>query len=156
MPVPMLKVLLVEDSPADALLLQAALDADQLSVFELTLAERLAQAQNLLSSRSFDLVLLDLGLPDSQGLETFLTCQQHAPHLPIVVFSGNMDEVAAVEAVRAGAQDYLLKSPAAFEMSPRTIRYAIERHKLRQSLWESEANLAEAQKTANGTADEDR
>lgn len=133
------KILVLEDSPTDAFFLQHALEKDPFNLFSVTLAERLVRGLHLLKQQTFDVLLLDLGLPDSQGLATFNTIHQAAPALPIVIFSGNMDEQNAIEAVRAGAQDYLVKDANGFELAGRAIRYAIERHKLAQSLRQSEA-----------------
>jgi PAS domain S-box-containing protein len=133
-----INVLVVEDNPTDVLLLQNALEAGWLDNFTVTKAEQLSNALGLLAQEHFDIALLDLGLPDSQGFETFMAFQRQAPDLPVVVFSGNEDEQEAIRAVRAGAQDYVIKSPAAFDAMVRVIRYAIERHKLSKSLKESE------------------
>jgi PAS domain S-box-containing protein len=134
MPPPAIQVLLIEDSLADALFLRTALEKDHLNTFALTETERLNDGLAWLTRQAFDIVLLDLGLPDSHGLATFERLHQQAPDMPVVVFSGNIDERDAVEAVRAGAQDYLVKGPASFDLAARTIRYAIERQKLALSL----------------------
>ena len=134
MPSSVIQVLLVEDSPSDFLLLRNALETDPLEPFVLTRAEKLGEAFGLLESATFDIVLLDLDLPDSHGLETFERLQRHSPGLPVVVCSGNPDVGNAIQAVRNGAQDYLVKSLGGFEMAARTTRYAVERHKLLKSL----------------------
>ena len=119
---PSLKILLLEDNPTDVLLLQSALEADLLSEFVLSHVERLADGLKRLRTEEFDVILTDLGLPDSSGLETFESLHQQFPRLPILVFSGNTDVSEVVRAVRAGAQDYLVKSPGGFDMAPRSIR----------------------------------
>ena len=133
-----LKILLIEDSTTDVLLLQSMLEADQISTFRLTHVERLEDGLKRLQQEEFDLILSDLGLPDSTGLATFERLHESCQHLPIVVFSGNLDEIDAIQAVRAGAQDYLVKSPDGFEIAARSIRYAIERHHQQQVLQKSE------------------
>jgi PAS domain S-box-containing protein len=133
-----LKVLLIEDNPGDVLLLRSALEADRLSAFTLTHVERLDEGLKQLQQAEFDIVMADLGLPDSSGLQTFERIHQANLALPVVVFSGNEDEQQAIDAVRAGAQDYLVKSLSGFEIAARTIRYAVERHKLQLTLLESE------------------
>lgn len=134
-----IEVLLVEDSPTDALLLRAALEADLLSSFIITGAERLREGlAELQRTPGFDVALLDLGLPDSQGLETFTQIHRLAPDLPVIVFSGNADEADAVAAVRGGAQDYLVKGPTAWETAGRAIRYAVERQRTQAQLRASE------------------
>ena len=134
----LLKVLLIEDNPSDVLLLRSILEEDQLSNFELTQADRLSDGIKLLDGGSFDIILADLGLPDSSGLETFERLHKHAPEIPVIVFSGNDNEEQAIHAVREGAQDYLVKSLSGFEIAARSIRYGIERSKLQGTLRDSE------------------
>ncbi|MBV5330842.1 response regulator, partial [bacterium] len=78
-----IKVLLIEDNPADALLLEEALSNDPLADFQLTVAEELRQGLEKLADGNFDILLLDLGLPDSQGLETFETAHTQFPEMPV-------------------------------------------------------------------------
>jgi PAS domain S-box-containing protein len=139
-----LSVLLIEDNPSDVLLLETALEADPIHRFELTHVERLSDGLKKLDDAAFDIVLADLGLPDSSGLNTFEQLHEQVPDLPIVVFSGNDDEAQAAKAVRAGAQDYLVKSLNGFDMAARMIRYALERHHQQQALRESEKRFAKA------------
>lgn len=123
-----IRALLIEDNPADELFAREALAHDALATFEVASAERLADGLDLLAQRPFDVLLLDLGLPDSFGLATFEHAQHYAPDLPVVVLSGMLDEQVAIEAVQAGAQDYLVKGPAGWHALARASRYAIERH----------------------------
>jgi PAS domain S-box-containing protein len=132
-----IKVLLIEDNLSDALLLTKHLDRDFLSNFELIRAEMLTVALGFLRQGCFDAILLDLGLPDSVGLETFTSVQQAAPALPIIILSGQSDEALALEAVQAGAQDYLVKGPAGWGIAARSVRYAIERKQTEEKLRES-------------------
>ena len=134
-----IKVLSFEDSPQDLLLLEHALEQDAFNHFKLTHVERLQDGLKVLKRRKFDAILLDLDLPDSHGLATFEQVLQQSNETPIVICSGNIDESDAVTAVRNGAQDYLVKGMAGFAFAPRTIRYAIERRKLAQTVQESEA-----------------
>ncbi len=106
---PTIQILMVEDSKTDALLLEEILGRDGLNSFEFTPSERLKSGLEMLHKQKFDLVLLDLGLPDSQGLETFEKLHSEFPDMPVVVLSGLVDERLALEAVQAGAQDYLVK-----------------------------------------------
>ena len=133
-----LKVLLIEDNPSDVLLLLSALEADLISTFSLTHVERLEDGLKQIKDESFDVILTDLGLPDSAGLDTFKRLHKQVPNLPIIVLSGNDNEEQAIQAVREGAQDYHVKSPSGFEMVARSIRYAIERNKLQRSVKDSE------------------
>jgi DNA-binding response OmpR family regulator len=125
-----IRVLLVEDDPEDARLFQAMLAHETRDEFQLWRVGRLAEAMGNLQSESHDLVLSDLGLPDSQGLPTFLSLKAQAPKLPIVVLSGLDDEEFAVKAVQEGAQDYLVKSQVNGPLLARALRYAVERKRI--------------------------
>lgn len=122
-----LRVLLVEDNPAEARLLQEALWEASKGNLEVAHVERLEEALTRLGDPGLDAVLLDLSLPDSQGLQTLAQAQAAAPHLAIVVLTGNDDEEVAVEAVRMGAQDYLFKGDTHGQLLIRAIYYARER-----------------------------
>ncbi len=134
-----IKVLQVEDNPSDVIFLREALATDTLTAFSVTSVERLSKALTLFPKGQFDIILLDLGLPDSQGLETFTRLHQALPETPIVIFSGLADEAFALQAVQAGAQDYLVKGPVGFSAAARAIRYALERQQAQESLRISEA-----------------
>jgi two-component system cell cycle sensor histidine kinase/response regulator CckA len=131
-----LGILLVEDSPTDVLLAQEALD--DRSQFEVTVADRLGSALGMMWERSFDIVLLDLGLPDSQGLDTLVRLRQKHPVIPVIVMTARDDEKMALQAVQHGSQDYLVKSQLQEGMLARAIRYAIERDTAKQTLQERE------------------
>ena len=131
---PLIAVLVVEDSSGDARLVQEMLSEATAAAFELTHAERLDEAIRLVARSSFDVILLDLGLPDSHGRGTFLKLQAHATDVPVVVLSGLDDEIIAVTAIRAGAQDYLIKGQIDSQLLSRALRYAIERHRLQAEL----------------------
>lgn len=124
---PPIRILLVEDNPADALLLQETLKRDSRTRFTSTQAESLAQALAHLSAAPFDIVLLDLGLPDSQGPESLTRLLQAQPDVPVVVLTGLDDEDTGTRAVHLGAQDYLVKGNFPPFLLGRSIRYAIER-----------------------------
>lgn len=129
-----LHVLLVEDDVQDARLLEAQLVADNArSRVTVEHATSLAEAHEALRSPEgapFDAVLLDLGLPDSTGLETYTSLAGLAPDLPMVVLSGDTDRDIAVDAVRHGAQDFLVKGLVSGEVVSRVLRYAVERGRL--------------------------
>jgi DNA-binding response OmpR family regulator len=125
-----IRVLLVEDDPEDARLFQAMLAHEAKEEFQLSRVGRLMDAVANLKSQGYDLVLSDLGLPDSQGLPTFWSLKAQAPTMPIVVLSGLDDEVFAVKAVQQGAQDYLVKSQVNGLLLARSLRYAIERKRI--------------------------
>ena len=105
-----IQVLLVEDNPGDARLIRETLSETNPDQFELVYAERLDSALELVDQGAVDLVLLDLTLPDSSGLDTLTRMQSHAPVAPIIVLTGLDDEDLALGAVGEGAQDYLTKA----------------------------------------------
>jgi PAS domain S-box-containing protein len=126
-PPPTIRVLLVEDNPGDARLIIEMLRDVSESEFALERVDRLRPALERLGAAGADVVLLDLGLPDSSGLDTFERIRHGTTNEPIVVISGLNDERVALEAVRAGAQDYLVKGRIEGQLLARVIRYAIER-----------------------------
>lgn len=127
-------VLLVEDNPGDARLILELLGEVQAGGFDLERVGRLDHALDRLARTGVDVVLLDLGLPDSQGLDTFVRARRGAPDEPIVVISGLDDERLALEAVRSGAQDYLVKGRIEGHLLARVLRYAVERKRAEQDL----------------------
>lgn len=124
--------LLVEDNPGDARLIREMLRdvGTQGASVDLRLADRLASGLELLGDGTTDVVLLDLSLPDSSGLDTFEAVHAAAPATPVVVLSGLDDEATAVRAVQHGAQDYLVKGQVDGGSILRSMRYAIERQRL--------------------------
>jgi len=122
-----LTISLVEDNPGDARLIQEMLRESLAVPFRVDWSSRLDDVLARLQQESFDVLLLDLGLPDSQGLATFDQVHRHAPKIPILIFSGAVDEDLAVEAVARGAQDYLVKGQIDGFQLKRAIRYAVER-----------------------------
>ncbi|MBS2132306.1 PAS domain-containing protein (plasmid) [Burkholderia thailandensis] len=132
------QILLVEDSPSDTLLIGAALADVQDFRHRLVRAERLSDALARTGTTHFDVVLLDLGLPDAQGLETFRTFHREVPDLPVLVLTGLDDMSVGLLAIQAGAQDYLTKRDIRPTDLSRAIRYAIERHRAAIALKESE------------------
>jgi signal transduction histidine kinase len=138
---PALSILLVEDSPSDAVLLQESLSQHEVGGFQFTHAETWAEAAARLQQQSFDVLLLDLSLPDSIGRDTFVRARAAAPQLPIVVLTSVADEAVGLEAVRHGIQDYLIKGQAYGRQTARAIHYAIERKQAETALREAEASL---------------
>jgi PAS domain S-box-containing protein len=132
-------VLLVEDNPGDARLIVELIRDVAPGEFEVNRTERLAPALDSLAGSPADVVLLDLGLPDSDGMETFRTAQRAAPNAPIIIISGLDDETLALQAVRLGAQDYLVKGRLEGYQLVRVIRYAIERKRVEQDLLKTDA-----------------
>jgi len=132
------KVLLLEDNPGDVRLIREMLKEAAAAQFELVHVVRLDEALKLLGEASFDVLLLDLTLPDSEGLDTFGRVHTQAPDVPIVVLTGLADEVIGVKAVKGGAQDYLVKGQVDSNLLARALRYAIERKQAEEALQESE------------------
>ena len=133
------KVLLIEDNAGDARLIREMIAEEPGAAFEIECAERLAQALERLSAGGIGLVLLDLSLPDSMGLETFAKVYAHSPAVPIIVLTGNDDNNLALAAVKRGAQDYLVKGRLDRELLLRSMQYAIERKRYQLQL-EHQAN----------------
>jgi signal transduction histidine kinase len=140
------KVLLVEDSASDALLLQESLSEAQLGAFDVTLADRWADAARRLQQERFDVLLLDLTLPDSVGDDTLRRARNEAARLPVVVLTGSADDSIALQAVRKGVQDYLVKGEADGRQTARAIHYAIERKRAEETLLQTEAALRESER----------
>ncbi|RUR72328.1 hypothetical protein PCC6912_63680 [Chlorogloeopsis fritschii PCC 6912] len=143
-----LKILLVEDNPADVRLLQEFLWDVTSAQFQLIPVEQLDEALEILKQKSFDVILLDLSLPDSQGLETFLKMHLQAPAIPIIVLTGLDDESLATRAMQQGAQDYLIKGQVNGDLLVRCMRYAIERQRVEEALRQSEERFRVALKNS--------
>jgi len=129
-----IQVLLVEDNPDDADLLRKTLAEASAAQLMLTHVEWLNDALEELGEGGFDVILLDLFLPDSHGLDTFLRVYLQMPSVPIIVLIEQQDEVLAVNAIQMGAQDYLVKGQLNDGLPARVIRYAIDRHRVRMEL----------------------
>ncbi len=136
-----IRVLLVEDNPGDARLIRELLARARGFQFELERAERLTAALERLKGAGIQAILLDLSLPDSSGLNTFVRVHHCAPHIPIIVLSGYDDEVVAIRAVREGAQDYLVKGQVDRNLLVRSLLYAIERKRVEEALQRRDAIL---------------
>ncbi len=134
-------VLLIEDNPGDRRLMQELLREVTSVAIQLDYADSLGQGMQYLKQTAFDVVLLDLFLPDSQGFATFTQLYQQERKTPIVVTTGLNDETLALNAVQAGAQDYLVKGQITGELLVRSIRYAIERKRAEQKIREQAALL---------------
>ena len=143
------RILLVEDNPGDARLLRFSLEEAQSLRFELVHAPRLSEALEHVRDGAFDVVLLDLSLPDAHGMETVRRMLQAAPAVPIIVLTGLTDETVAVQAVQAGAQDYLVKGTVEGGPLARAIRYAMERKRLETE----RVNLLRAEQEARAAAE---
>lgn len=134
-------VLLVEDNPGDAFLIQEQFKTAQTYEYHLTHVEYLANAIAFLAQDAYDVILLDLSLPDSRGLETLKTIKEYSLSIPIVILSGINDEELAIQALRQGAQDYLVKGQVKGEILVHALRYAIERKHIEEQLKTKTAQL---------------
>ena len=140
------RVLLIEDNPGDARLIQEILTEVEVPAFDLERADRLSTGLERLAEGGVDVVLLDLLLPESQGLDTFRQVYAQSPHVPIVVLTVLGSEDLALQTVYEGAQDYLVKGQVDGDLLVRAIRYAIERKRAEEQIerakqeWESTAD----------------
>ncbi len=134
MDVESIKILLVEDNPGDARLIQEMLRHVTSPRITWRHAGRLERAVSRLAEEDVDLVLLDLGLPDGSGLDTFIQLHSASPHVPVIVLTGMAAEQVGADAIGQGAQDYLVKGQVQTDLLLRTIRYAISRHRIAEEL----------------------
>jgi len=125
-----LQVLLVEDNEGDARLLREMFRTERPDSFEFTHLRSMGEAVTHLAKGGVDIVLLDMGLPDGHGLDTVRRAHAAAPGVPLIVLTGLDDEVLAAEAIKEGAQDYLIKGQIENRALPRALRHAIERHRM--------------------------
>ncbi len=136
-----MRILLIEDNEDDACLMRETLAERTAPAIDLEWVDRLGSGLTRLVHDSFDAVLLDLSLPDSQGLDTFDKVHTQSPEVPIVVMTGFDDEGTAIQAVQRGAQDYLVKKQLDGDRLVRALRYAIERHRAERRLRQSTEQL---------------
>lgn len=136
-----IKVLLIEDNPDSIQLIQEEIAEVNHNKFELVCAERLSTGLELLNNSEIEVLLLDITLPDSQGIDTLIKAHAHAPEIPIVVLTNFDDETFAIKAVQEGAQDYLVKKHIDGNLISRSIRYAIERNKMLKELKQTKSRL---------------
>jgi len=127
----LLKILLVEDNPGDVFIIKDLLSNSGVQ-HQISHTSRLSEAKRIAEEREFDVILLDLGLPDSFGLETLRSLEASKNKAPIIVLTGLDDEVVAVESLKEGAQDYLVKNKLNSENIIHAIKYGIERKKLQE------------------------
>ena len=140
-----IKVLLVEDNPDDIELLLRKLGKSANGQLAVTTVKSLAGALEYLAANRPDIILSDLGLPDSHGLDTVTKLMCDAPHIPMVVLSGFDDEATAIKAVQSGAQDYLVKGQLEGRQIERSLFYAIERTRLQTELEQHAQEISKIQ-----------
>lgn len=129
-----IRVLLIDDNPIDATVIQKMLSVAPGGPFPVEWVDRLSTGLGRISEQEFDVVLLDLSLPDSEGLDTFIKVRAKTPEMPIIVLSGLEGETIAVEALKAGAQDYLVKTWINKQLLARALRLALERKRAEQEM----------------------
>jgi len=135
-----IKVLLIEDNEADARFIREMFKEIE-PKFDLQHVQKLNEGLELLKNNKFDVLLLDLSLPDSMGFETFDKAHEKEPKLPIVILSGLDNEEMAIKAVRKGAQDYLIKGDVNNRILSRALSYSIERKNTEKELLQSRNEL---------------
>ena len=128
-------LLLVEDNPGDARLLRSMFDENSGRNIEVSHVETLREAEELLALRSVDIILLDMGLPDAQGMGAVRRAHAAAPRIPLVVLTGSDDTDLASQALREGAQDFLIKGQIDTRGLLRALHYAIERKDMDEELF---------------------
>ena len=138
-----INILLVEDNPGDARLLDVYLKETFSASFALITTDLLSKGLELLEDHMFDVIILDLSLPDSKGLETFKKVYAHSPETPVIVLTGYEDETVGINAMKLGAQDFLVKGDVNGKELTRSINYSIERFKLLKKLSENTKKLEE-------------
>ena len=141
MTAPPTHVLLLVDNPGDALLVIDSLADGKEEYFSVTQAAGLDEALAHVNQIAFDVIVLDLGVPDGSGLDAMIAMHHHAPFVPIVVLSGVADDQLARKALQGGAQDYIVKGTLGSATLPRTLRHAIDRTAATRGLRESHALL---------------
>ena len=144
-----IKVLLIEDNPGDAKLILEMNKDLGMERFDITHIDSLSQGIEKLHQKDFGMVLLDLSLPDSSGLDTVKLMLEKAPNLPIIILTGTDDEFLALEAVKYGAEDYLVKGSVDSILLKRSIYYAVERFHNKKVLKDSENKIRELLNRAN-------
>jgi two-component system sensor histidine kinase UhpB len=131
-------ILVVEDNPSDFYLIEQMLLSSRVNIKNIYSADRLSDAKEILKQHAIGLVLLDLSLPDSHGISTFLEIRPYAQKIPVIILTGLTDSDMAVEALKQNAQDYLVKGEFDVNLLTKSIEYSIERKKVEEKTLASE------------------
>ena len=150
------RILLFEDNPGDARLIKEYLQESSQSHFSISQTGELTLGLESLRRQLPDIILLDLGLPDSQGLETLLKVKSQAPDSPVIVLTGLSDYEIAIKAMNAGAQDYLIKGEFTSDLLVRAIHYAVARQQAEQEIKYQADLLANVNDAIIATDEHDR
>ncbi|HSG72524.1 MAG TPA: response regulator, partial [Planctomycetaceae bacterium] len=124
-----IRALIIEDNRIEALVTQKWLTSNKEMALEVEWVETLEAGLERIARGGLDVIILDLNLPDSTGLQTFVTLRQRASGIPIIVLTGEYDESVGILAVKQGAEEYLIKQQLEPPTLPRIVRYAVTRHK---------------------------
>lgn len=138
---PTLEILIVEDNPVDQFLLEDMLNSSNLNVARIFSADRASAAVEILSAEKIGIVLLDLSLPESNGIDSFHLIKNVCPSVPVIILTGNSDFSIASEALKEGAQDFLVKGEYSTSMLSRAISYSMERKKFEEVIKETETRF---------------
>jgi two-component system sensor histidine kinase UhpB len=147
--IPELNILVVEDNPADLYLLKKMLNGSALKIHHIYSTDRIGMANDLLATENIDLTLLDLSLPDSFGINSFLGIRDIAQKIPVIILTGNADTSTALEALKQGAQDYLVKGEFNGNLLSKSIQYSMERKHNLETLQESNERFNMVAKATN-------
>lgn len=120
------RILLIEDNPGDAVTIREMLKESDDMNYDISYTNRLDDGLKILIKDNFDLILLDLCLPDSEGMDTFNIMKYNAPDIPIIVLTGLKEDIFAVSAVRRGAEDYLVKDELNSDLLATSIKKAMQ------------------------------
>lgn len=149
--IPSYNLLIIEDNTGDLILLEQYLKRTPLRIERIVHADRMSAVPSLIKENSFDIALLDLTLPDSQGVDSVITLDHLLPQVPIVVFSGMATLEIAIEAISLGAQDYLIKGEFDEKMLAKTVQYSMERKRTMERLLESNERYQFVNKATHDT-----
>jgi two-component system, NarL family, sensor histidine kinase UhpB len=133
-----LSVLIIEDNPADFCLIENMLRSSKIPIKDIHQATRISEACSILQTNAVGLILLDLSLPDSFGIDSFLRIQSFVQHIPVIILTGLSESEVALEALQQGAQDYLVKGEFKTDLLARSIQYSIERKNAEEQITASE------------------
>ncbi len=138
-----IKLLLIEDNPSDAMLIQKLLSKEGCPIYDVHVANSLSSGLNNIKNMDFHIVFLDLNLPDSKNIDTYLILRDQAPELPVIVLTGMENQELANPVLREGAQDCFLKGRIDSDLLKRSICYSLERKKVELALRDANENLEE-------------